>query len=131
MSLSGQSGEYDRAVTDTGRRVLAPPAQKENTLRDDAENMPVTQTARGEVLAPGQVAPGWGAAKRKMHGPGDARMELARVYRRAARGEITVEDMARIVYSLEKFAKVAELADAEQRIADLERRIERLSRERT
>lgn len=93
--------------------------------------MPVTQTARGEILAPGQVAPGWGAAKRKMTGPGDAKQELARVYRRAARGEISVDDLTRIVYSLEKFAKVAELADAEERIAQLERRVEELSRGRS
>ena len=86
---------------------------------------------RGEVLAPGQVATGWGNPRRKMHGAGHARSELARVYKKAAAGEITVEDLARITYSLERFAKIAELADAEGRIADLERRIERLCRERS
>ena len=128
MSLSGQSGESDRAVTDTGRRVNAPPAQKETALRDDAENMPLTQTARGEVLAPGQVAQGWGNPRRKMHTSGHARAELARVYKKAAAGEITVEDLARITYSLERFSKIAELADAEERIEALERRVEELAR---
>jgi len=97
-------------VSDRARLQIVPPAQN------------------GEVLEPGQVAPGWGSAKRKMADAGDAKTELARVYRRAARGEITVEDLAKITYSLERFAKIAELADAEQRIADLERRVEELAR---
>lgn len=63
-----------------------------------------------------------------MTGPGDARTELARIYRRAARGEIDPETMTRIVYTLERFAKVAELADAEERVAALERRVEDLAR---
>ena len=88
----------------------------------------VPSAAQGDVLAPGQVAPGFGQAKRKMVGAGDARTELARVYRRAARGEISVEDLARITYSLERFAKISELAGAEQRIAELERRVEELVR---
>jgi hypothetical protein len=85
---------------------------------------------RAEVLAPGQVAPGFGSAKRKMVTAGDARQELARVYKRAARGEITVEDLARLTYSLERFAKIAELASAEARIEALEARVEALTRGR-
>lgn len=86
---------------------------------------------QGEVLAPGQVAAGWGNPRRKMHGAGHARSEIARVYKKAAAGEISVEDLARITYSLERFAKIAELADAEDRIEALERRIEELSRVRS
>lgn len=97
-------------VSDTPRLQIVPPAPQ------------------GEVLAPGQVAPGFGQAKRKMATAGDARQELARVYKRAARGEISVEDLARLTYSLERFAKIAELADAERRIADLEARVEELAR---
>lgn len=99
-------------MTDTHRLQIVSPAQN------------------GEVLEPGQVAPGWGSAKRKMADAGDAKTELARVYRRAARGEITVEDLAKITYSLERFAKIAELADAEQRIEALEARVEALTRGR-
>lgn len=88
----------------------------------------VPQAERAQVLAPGQVAPGWGVAKRKMTGAGHARSELARVYRKASAGEITVEDLAKITYALERFSKIAELADAEQRIAQLERRVEELAR---
>ena len=94
------------------------------------DHMPTAASLRGDVLSPGQVAPGWGAAKRKMTGAGDARTELARVYRRAARGEVTVEDLARITYSLERFAKIADLADAEARIEALEARVEALTRGR-
>jgi hypothetical protein len=100
-------------------------------LRDDDDQTPAIRPMTGDVLKPGQVAVGWGAAKRKMTGAGHARSELARVYRKASAGEISVEDLTRIVYSLEKFAKVAELADAEQRIADLEARVEALSRVRS
>ena len=88
----------------------------------------VPPAARGDVLAPGQVAPGFGQAKRKMTGAADAKQELARIYKRAARGEITVEDLAKLTYSLERFAKIAELADAEARIVDLETRLEALTR---
>ena len=97
-------------------------------MRDDAENLPVTHPARGEVLAPGQVAQGWGDPRRKMHTSGHARAELARVYKKAAAGEITVGDLARITYSLERFSKIAELADAEERIEELARRVEELAR---
>jgi len=100
-------------------------------LPDDQTFDVMTRAQRGEVLAPGQVAPGWGNGKRKMTGAGDARMELARVYKKAAKGEISVEDMARITFTLERFAKIAELADAEQRIEDLERRVEALTRGRS
>ena len=88
----------------------------------------VASDSRGEVLAPGQVAPGWGVAKRKMTGAGHARSELARVYRKASAGEISVEDLAKITFALERFAKIAELADAENRIEALERRVEELIR---
>ena len=90
----------------------------------------VPPAARGDVLAPGQAAPGWGPGKRKMTGAGHARSELARVYRKAASGEITVEDLARITYSLERFARIAEMADAEARIKALEARVEALTRGR-
>ena len=95
-----------------------------------SDTPPRLQIVQTEVLAPGQAAPGWGVAKRKMTGAGHARSELARVYRKAAAGQITVEDLARITYSLERFAKIAELADAEARIEALERRVEALSRGR-
>jgi len=102
-----------------------------NAVDDTPERLQIVPTAaRGDVLAPGQIAPGFGSAKRKMVTAGDARQELARVYKRAARGEIAIEDLARLTYSLERFAKIAELADAEARIEALEARVETLSRGR-
>ena len=100
-------------------------------MPDDQTFDVMTRAQRGEVLAPGQVAPGFGNAKRKMSTAGDARMELARVYKKAAKGEITIEELARLTYSLERFAKIAELADAEARIEALEARVEALTRGRS
>ena len=100
-------------------------------MPDDQKFDVTTRAQRGEILTPGQVAPGFGNAKRKMSTAGDAKVELARIYKRAARGEITIEELARLTYSLERFAKIAELADAEQRIEALEARVEALTRGRS
>jgi hypothetical protein len=115
--------------TGAARERAALPAQIEELRLSDAPPLRIVPSAsRGDVLEPHQVAPGWGVAKRKMTGAGHARSELARVYRKASAGEITVEDLAKITYALERFSKVAELADAEQRIEALERRVEELAR---
>ena len=100
-------------------------------MPDDPTFDVTTRAQQGEILAPGQVAPGFGNAKRKMSTAGDAKVELARIYKRASRGEITIEELARLTYSLERFAKIAELADAEARIEALEARVEALTRGRS
>lgn len=126
--LTDQSG---RSLTGTPPRGGVSPKRGIFALPDDQTFDVATRAQRGEILTPDQVASGWGNGKRKMSGAGDARMELARVYKKAARGEITVEDMARITYTLERFAKIAELADAEKRIEALEARVEALTRGRS
>ena len=122
------------AVRTRSQNRAAPPGaarpDRGSPVSDTPSRLQIVQTERAEVLAPGQAAPGWGVAKRKMHSAGHARSELARVYRKASAGEISVEDLARITYSLERFAKISELADAEARIEALERRVEALSRGR-
>lgn len=82
----------------------------------------------GEIIDPGKVAPGWGWPKRKLATAGDAKTEIARVYRLAAKGEITPEDMAKAVWALERFARVAEMADQERRIEELERALAEVTR---
>lgn len=82
----------------------------------------------GEIIDPGKVAPGWGWPKRKLATAGDAKTEIARVYRLAAKGEITPEDMAKAIWGLAQFTKVAEAAEQEARIDRLERALAEVTR---
>lgn len=82
----------------------------------------------GEIIDPGKVAPGWGWPKRKLATAGDAKTEIARVYRLAAKGEITPEDMAKAIWGLAQFTKVAEAAEQEARIDRLERALAEATR---
>lgn len=82
----------------------------------------------GEILEPGKVAPGWGWPKRKLASAGDAKTEIGRVYRLAAKGEITPEDMAKAIWGLAQFTKVAEAAEQEARIDRLERALAEATR---
>lgn len=80
----------------------------------------------GEIIQPGKVAAGWGLAKRKMTTPGHAKTEIARVYRLAAAGRISPEDMAKAIWAMTQFARVCEQADTDERIERLERTIAEL-----
>lgn len=82
----------------------------------------------GEIIDPCKVAPGWGWPKRKLATAGDAKTEIARVYRLAAKGEITPEDMAKAIWGLAQFTKVAEAAEQEARIDRLERALAEATR---
>lgn len=83
----------------------------------------------GEIVEQGKPAfPGWGWGKRKMTSAGDAKTEIARVYKAAASGKISPDDLGRAVWALEKFARVAEIAEQEARIEQLERALEEITR---
>lgn len=82
----------------------------------------------GEIIDPGKVAPGWQWPKRKLATAGDAKVEIGRVYRLAAKGEIDPETMGKAVWALERFARVAEMADQERRIEELERALAEVTR---
>jgi len=64
--------------------------------------------------------PGWGRPGRKLETIADARREVARVYRRAACGDVDSSDLSRAVYALQILAKTAEMELNEQRIERLE-----------
>lgn len=81
-----------------------------------------------EVIGPGKAAPGWGWPKRKLETAGHAKTEIARVYKKAAAGEITPEDMAKAIWGLAQFTKVAEAAEQEARIERLERALAEVTR---
>lgn len=84
-----------------------------------------------EIIAPGQSPyPGWQWPKRKLVTAGDAKTEIGRVYRLAAKGQIDPETMGRAIWALERFARVAEIAEQEERIAQLERALEGITRGR-
>ena len=69
---------------------------------------------------------GWGRPGRKLVTIADARRELARVYRRAACGDVAPEDLSRATYALQNLAKTAEMEITEERIMRLERALEAL-----
>ncbi|MCA1775817.1 MAG: hypothetical protein LC676_09470, partial [Loktanella sp.] len=70
--------------------------------------------------------PGWGRPARALKTIRDARQELARVYRRAAVGDVESSDLSRAVYALQVLAKTAEMEAQEERIVKLEKAIESL-----
>ena len=97
----------------------------------NTRDLRVIEGQTGEIIDPDKPAfPGWGWAKRKLVTAGDAKTEIARVYRAAASGKISPDDLGRAVWALEKFARVSEIAEQEERIAALERRLEDLTRGR-
>jgi hypothetical protein len=63
---------------------------------------------------------GWGRPGRRLQTIGDAKRELARVYRLAACGDIDVSDLSRAVYAIQALGKLAEAEIAELRIERLE-----------
>lgn len=92
----------------------------------------VIEGQTSEVIDAGKPTfPGWGWPKRKLVTAGDAKTEIGRVYRAAASGKISPDDLGRAVWALERFARVTELAEQEKRIADLERTLEDLTRGRS
>ena len=62
----------------------------------------------------------WGRAKRKLATAADCRQEASRIYKLAAQGAIPPEDLSRAVYALTQIAKLAEQAELEARLAQLE-----------
>lgn len=65
--------------------------------------------------------PGWGRPGRSLATIADARREVARVYRRAACGDVDSSDLSRAVYALQVLAKTAEMELNENRIERLEK----------
>ena len=51
------------------------------------------------------------------------RQEMARVYREARHGKISVQEAGRLAFILSLIGKILEGADLEQRIAEVERRM--------
>ena len=87
----------------------------------------VIEGQTGEIIDQDKPAyPGWGWPKRKLVSAGDAKVEIGRVYRAAASGKISADDMSRAIWGLERFARVAEMAEQEARIAQLERALEEI-----
>ena len=74
-----------------------------------------------ELTRSGEMLPiGWGRSKRKLHTVGDCRQEAARLYHMAAAGKVAPEDLSRGIYALDKIARMAEQAELEARVAQLE-----------
>jgi len=71
---------------------------------------------------------GWGRPGRRLQTIGDAKRELARVYRLAATGDIDAGDLSRAVYAIQALGKLAEAEIAEQRIERLESMLAELER---
>lgn len=86
-------------------------------------------TGKLTVLSPGQPNPlvkvhdGWGRAKRKMDSAGAVKTEMARLYKRAAAGHLHPEDLKAGIWALRQIADVAERAELEAKIAQLEARL--------
>ena len=83
-------------------------------------------TGKVTVFSPGQPNPvhnGWGKAKRKMDSSGAIKVEMARLYKRAAAGQLHPEDLKAGIWALRQIADVAERAELEAKIAQLEARL--------
>lgn len=82
------------------------------------------------VFAPNEPDPlprlhnGWGKAKRKLDTTGAIKTEMGRLYRRAAAGHLDADDLKTSIWALRQLAEVSEKAELEQRIADLEAKLE-------
>lgn len=82
-----------------------------------------------QVLTPSEPDPtpqlhsGWGRSKRKMNTAGAVKTEMARLYKRAAAGHMTSEDLRAAIWACRQIVEVAEAAELEAKIADLERKL--------
>ena len=90
----------------------------------------VTVFQPNEPNPPVKVHDGWGKAKRKMDSAGAVKTEMARLYRRTAAGEMDAEDLKAAIWALRQIADVAEKAELEQKIAQLERKLQEAIRGR-
>ena len=90
----------------------------------------VTVFQPNEPNPPVKVHSGWGKAKRKMDSAGAVKTEMARLYRRTAAGEMDSEDLKAAIWALRQIADVAERAELEQKIAQLERKLQEAIRGR-
>jgi hypothetical protein len=88
----------------------------------------IVSEQRGEIIEPGKVSAGWGWPKRKLDTAGHAKSEIARLYKRCAKGEMSPDDLGKAVWALVQFTKVAEAAEAEARLDALERALAEVSR---
>lgn len=68
----------------------------------------------------GEIGFGWGRSKRKLHTAAACRQEAARIYKLAAQGRISPEDLSKGIFALGQIAKLSEMADLEKRLDDLE-----------
>lgn len=84
----------------------------------------VTVFQPDEPLPPAKVHAGWGKSKRKITSAGECKTEMARIYRRTAAGEMDAEDMKAAIWALRQLAEIAEKAELEARIVELERKLE-------
>lgn len=82
-----------------------------------------------QVLTPSEPDPtpqlhsGWGRSKRKMDTAGAVKTEMARLYKRAASGYMTPEDLKAAIWACRQIVEVAEAAELEAKIEELERKL--------
>lgn len=81
----------------------------------------VTILGPNEKNPPALMHGGWGNTKRKISTAGEAKTEMARLYRRTAQGLMHPDDMKAAIWALMQIAAVSEKADLEAQIAELER----------
>ena len=96
--------------------------------RPKLEVLPAAPETTGLPQRPDRAPqhPGWGRPGRRLSTIADARRELARVYRRAACGDVDPQDLSRATYALQNLAKTAEMQIQEERIQKLEKALESL-----
>lgn len=83
----------------------------------------VTVFQPNEPLPPAKVHNGWGKAKRKLDTAGAVKTEMGRLYRRTAAGEMDGEELKTAIWTLRQMAEIAEKAELEARIVELERKL--------
>ena len=76
-----------------------------------------------EPNPPAKIHEGWGRAKRKISTAGSVLSEMGRLYRRCAAGHMHPEDLKAGIWSLRQMYDIAERAELEQRITQLEKRL--------
>lgn len=81
---------------------------------------PAADTLHMQPGPQGEIGFGWGRSKRKLHTAAACRQEAARVYKLAAQGRIAPEDLGKAIFALGQIAKLAEMADLEKRLDELE-----------
>lgn len=91
-------------------------------------NNKVTVLSPDQPDPPVQLHAGWGAAKRKMNNAGACKSEMARIYKRAAAGMMHPDDLRSAVWTLRQIAEVAERAELEAKISNLESKLADLLR---